>query len=497
MKKLMRKLLALVAAMTMVLGMSGLTAFAAGTGTITITPPANTPSDATNTYKIYKVFDADGNGDSISYKLLNGQKTTGDAWVSSKMGDYFEVDSAGNVTAKDAAKDTTDNTKLSAGAVQAIASYVEKASITATTTVTSTGNANATAGNLNNGYYYITTSTGTAVTITSTNPNATVNDKGTVPSVDKKITAVDKGSLDDAGQKAIAQVGSQVSYESDITVPANTKNLKFNDNMGTGLKLDTTTVKVQLDAADVLPKNYNLTTTDSTIDITFTDAYIASLDANAVIKITYKATITSDALTVTAAKNTASITYGDNNAKITSENKPEVYNATITVTKQDGDKKGLAGAGFVLKNAQGQFYKIADGVVSWVVDQSDATEYFSKGNGKLYAGTKTTATDGVVTITYSTTDTADKAFAGLANDTYTLVESTVPAGYNKAADQNFTIAEKDFTEKNLAQSTTVVNEKGSALPSTGGMGTTIFYVLGAALVIGAGVVLVTRRRLSK
>jgi len=89
-----------------------------------------------------------------------------------------------------------------------------------------------------------------------------------------------------------------------------------------------------------------------------------------------------------------------------------------------------------------------------------------------------------------------KLFKGLADGTYTLEESTVPSGYNKAADQTITIAKDDYTAANLEQTAEVINLSGSELPSTGGIGTTMFYVIGAILVIGAGVVLVTRRRMS-
>ena len=87
------------------------------------------------------------------------------------------------------------------------------------------------------------------------------------------------------------------------------------------------------------------------------------------------------------------------------------------------------------------------------------------------------------------------SFTGLANGTYTLIEKTVPAGYNKAADSTFTVAEHNYTAANLEQTAEVTNNSGSELPATGGIGTTIFYIIGAILVIGAGVVLVTRRRM--
>ena len=139
---------------------------------------------------------------------------------------------------------------------------------------------------------------------------------------------------------------------------------------------------------------------------------------------------------------------------------------------------------FVIKNSEGKYYKltttttgegdatVTTNAVSWVDSIDQATEYTSDAQGAV------------------------PAFTGLANGTYTLVEKTVPAGYNKAADQNFTVAENDYTATNLEQTATAINTAGSVLPSTGGIGTTIFYIIGAILVIGAGVVLVTRRRMN-
>ena len=78
-----------------------------------------------------------------------------------------------------------------------------------------------------------------------------------------------------------------------------------------------------------------------------------------------------------------------------------------------------------------------------------------------------------------------------------MVPTTVPAGYNKADDQTIEVALTDVTGDTftLEKTADVIDMAGSTLLSTGGMGTTIFYVLGAILVLGAGVVLVSRRRM--
>ena len=450
--KKMRKIFALLIAMVMVLGMSTMV-FAAGTGSITITPPDGVDTTQTITYKIYKVFDADGNGTAISYKLVSG-KTAAPAG--------FTVDGAGNVTYAG----TAGATKLTQADIDAIAAYVANDDPVAT--VTSTGGAAAVAENLPNGYYYITTTTGTVVTIDSTNPSAQVEDKNIVPGVDKTITGA--SSLDEDGKKALAQVGTVVDYKAEITVGKGQKGYVFKDTMGAGLAYVADSLSVK---GMTVNTDYTLAVSGQNITVTFNDDAINDLVQNSKITVTYKATVTSDALTVNAAKNTATISYG-NNSEFTSEpSVTEVYNAKFTVTKKDGNNQPLADAGFVIKNADNKYYKLDNGVVTWVDTIDAADEHKSNAQGEV------------------------PAFTGLANGTYTLIEKTVPAGYNKAADSTFTVAEHDYTATNLEQTTEVINNSGSELPSTGGIGTTMFYIVGSVLVIGAAVVLISKRRMAR
>ena len=449
--KKMKKIVALLLATVMVMAM-GISVFAAGTGSITITPPENVDTDATITYNVYKVFDADGNGTAISYKLVSG-KTAAPAG--------FTVGEAGNVTYAG----TAGATELTQADIDAIAAYVANDDPVAT--VTSTGGAAAVAENLPNGYYYITTTTGTVVTIDSTNPSAQVEDKNIVPGVDKTITGA--SSMDEDGKKALAQVGTVVDYKAEITVGKGQKGYVFKDTMGTGLTYVANSLTVAGMTADT---DYTLEVSGQNITVTFKDDAIKGLAQDSKITVTYQATVTSDALTVNAAKNTATISYG-NNSEFTSEpSETEVYNAKFTVTKKDGNNQPLADAGFVIKNADNRYYKLDNGVVTWVDTIDAADEHKSDAQGAV------------------------PAFTGLADGTYTLIEKTVPAGYNKAADSTFTIAKGDYTTTNLEQTATVTNNSGEELPSTGGIGTTIFYIIGAILVIGAGVVLVTRRRMN-
>ena len=487
------RLIAILLAAAMIMGMS-LTAMAEEkaedkaaaaevTGTITITPPANTPATASNAYKIYKVFDASGDGSGkdgkISYRLVEGK---------TEAPKGFAVDKAGNVSYEGTSKDGT----LTPEDIEAIKAYVTESDLV--DTVEAEGSAAVRSKALKNGYYYITTTTGTVVTIDSTNPDVTVEDKNSVPEVSKKITGA--SSVDIDGKKALAQIGTEVSFEAEIIVGKGAKEYVFHDKMDERLSYNGN-AEVWNGENEVSTDNYDNTREgDDTLTISFKNEYISTLTAGTKLVIRYTATVTEAALTQDPAKNTAYVSYGDkkgNNKTPVSET--ETYNAKFTITKHDGNEKPLEGAGFVIKNAEGKYYKFneateakeaqgtkgeegyipatqaADASVSWVTDINDATEYVSDKEGAV------------------------TAFTGLANGTYTVVEKTVPAGYNKAADSTFTVAEHDYTALNLEQEAKVVNKAGVVLPHTGGIGTTIFNIIGTILVIGAGVMLVARRRM--
>ena len=474
--KQFKLLVALVLALTLVLSLSA----SALAGTITITPPTGLDASATNTYTIYKVFDAVQSNAGISYKLVDG-KTTAPAG--------FSVDNAGNVTYSGSGT----NGQLTDADIAAIRAYVTDADKVGT--IVTTGSTANTSSDVGTGYFFIDTTTGTVVTIDSTNPNADVNDKNTVPGVDKTITGA--SSVDDDGKKALAQVGTVVDYQAVITIGKGAKGYIFHDTMENGLKYNNDAAVTGVTAGN---DTYTVGQAgNDTFTITFSDDYIKTLTVGSTLTVTYSATVTEDAITRDPLNNTCYVSYGDANSNNrTPDSEADVWAAKITVTKQDGDNKPLANAGFVIQNkTSGAYYKFvaadtADDPTTTGVDESvnHIVWYTLAANETLEAA----ITAGKVTEYKSDATGAVHAFTGLANGTYTLIESTVPEGYNKAADIDFTIAEHNYTVGNLEQAATVTNNAGQELPSTGGIGTTIFYIAGAVLVLGAAAVILARRK---
>lgn len=430
----MKKILALIMALALVMGLA-VTASAADDYSITITPPAGVESVS---YDIYKVFDAvPGANGTISYTLVSG-KTTAPAG--------FTVDAAGNVSyTGDATGD-----ELTAADIDAIRDYVTGADLVTTVEVT---DGEPVVVSLDDaGYYYVTTSSGAVVAIDSTKPTAEVTDKNQVPTLEKKIL-VDGQPVD----AATAGISAPITFQIKVTIPANaTGTLTVHDKMDTGLTF-----------GEIVSKPDGFDTFNNPGDgcTRHWIAYNASALAGRTVTFTYTGYLAANAPTDTPITNEAWLDYGEysytHDEVTVSTYKIDVYKWTGT------ESNGLAGAGFKLKNADGLYYTNTYGIVSWT---AEGTEY--------------------------TTEDAKNCivnFVGLANGTYTLEESTVPGGYNKAEDEVIVIADASWTGDTMVK---VENVSGSELPSTGGIGTTLFYVIGTLMMTGAAVLMITKKRMS-
>lgn len=486
--KNLKKALAIVLALAMVMAMS-LTAFAEEStatynGSITI----NTISG--QKYKLYKLFDAtivserkEGeNG--ISYTLMSGKTglgTGGDTW--------FEIDN-GKVIAKSGADVST----------AAFRTWAESYGAVTGEEITGDGTAKAWT-SLTSGYYFITTTTGTLVTVTSIMPDVTVQDKNTTPNLEKKIASVTDNDgttahdVADDGASANGEIGDTVEYEVTLNGYKGAANYVFKDTLSAGLTLGakstltitgTNPAKTLAENTDYTVTTFEENTAAGKIVITFSKSYLDTLTGEgntpSVITVKYKATVNTNAVTGEAGNaNSATLSYGNDPKNLTEStpSTPKVYVAEIDVNKYQGDDKDdadkkLDGVKFVLQNASGQYYKLENGVVTWTTVASGG----SIDNYKI-----------------ATADGGKISFKGLVNGTYTLTETDPLAGYNNIDPVTVKIADDTYTGANLIQVADVKNSTGSELPETGGIGTTIFYMAGAALVFGAGVLLITRRRM--
>lgn len=472
-KRIASVLLALVMALSLIT-----TAFAAGeNGSITIDNAV-----VGQTYTIYQILDLESyNKDSGAYAY----KATADwsAFINSGAikGTYVNVDAQGYVTwAKDA--DVAAFAKLAQkyAADHNIANQGTKTADSTTVEFT----------NLDLGYYLVDSTLGTICSLDTTNPSVTIKEKNAAPT---NVKEVEEDSTSKYGTANDADIGQTVNFKSTITAHAGAENYVFHDKMSAGLQY-TGVTGITLNGNIVDTANYVVKTTDitdgCTFEVVFTQAFCDTLKANDKIVISYTAVVTKDAVIGGDGNlNQSQIEYGESGKTTTtplSETKTYTWKMDVLKYTMKGDEKTpLAGAKFTLsKNSNG----------------SDPISLVEVGKNVYRVATK----DDVNTITEITTD-ATGAFTiqGLDSDTYYLTETAAPAGYNvlKSAIEVKVSDKGEVTyiyDGDTATGTVEVeNNTGAELPSTGGIGTTIFYVVGGLLVVAAGVLLVTRKRMSK
>ena len=262
-----------------------------------------------------------------------------------------------------------------------------------------------------------------------------------------------------------------------------TKGLTFNDNGNVEVKKGGTTVD---------SSNYTLKTNGFTdgcaFEIVFDQDFCNTLNTNDTITVAYSAILNENAvIDGEGNKNETKLKYGDSQ-----ETQPSVTNTKtfkmdvfkFYIDKNDlTTEKGLADAKFTLsKNQNG----------------TDPIKLIDKGSN-TYRVAKTDETNTITEVI--TPDNGRFTIQGLGAGTYYLTETKQPAGYNKLSgpvtveiDENGKVKVKKGANLEDATEVKVENKTGTVLPSTGGVGTTMIYLVGAVLVLGSGVVLATKRR---
>lgn len=497
--KCTRKLASLLLALVMVFALAT-TAFAqdvtvtGGTGSITISNAAKG-----ETYTIYKLFDATVNADgsSIAY--------TGTIPESLKA--YFTADSNNYISATAAAK---DGENMSEGLKTALKTWT--AAATAAATAESDGSA-LNFRDLAYGYYVVTTTQGDlAISVDSTMPNVTIVDKNSSTPKDLSKTASSNDvSIGDTVTYTVSFKTSNyygagteakeiVSYTIEDTLPEFLSNVTV------------TSIIVDNDGSDTTTNDRTTVTGQFVNKKIVIDWYDEAnnqflYDNGATVTITYTAVVT-DKAAIDGNGNTNNVTVtwttkgGDEPGPDKVETEETIFTYAIALKKVNNKGVALPGAVFEFP-----FY---------VKSTADANGAY------IYAGT--TAGAGL-TNQITTPDSGVIVVKGVKSGSYEITEVTAPAGYNKLTapvtvqavktsststhttvylDKDGNVVDVSAKEIEVkvdidtiaATAVVVVNKAGTELPSTGGMGTTVFYVLGTVLVLGAVVLLVTKKRMS-
>lgn len=525
--KYLKKIIPLLLALLMVFSM-GITAYADGSdGSITVTN-----ATVGKEYKAYKVFDLTYNGDNVAY-TYDGTNTT---FVAALKADSSPFTISGkdpgpyNVALKDG-KTAADVSTFLKGQEANLSSPVSK---TATEDEVLFSE-------LPYGYYYVTSTLGSEVTIDSTMKDVKIVDKNQGPSWDNEDPDnpdpdypdnPGKVIINADGSKAVentANYGDTVDFNIAINATAydGTKLVTYyhiTDTLGAGFS-DAKDIEVYVDGVKkTKDTDYTLTQNGKTfsVDVPFGLKY----GSDAKIEVKYSATVLDTAvLAGNGNPNTANFTWTKDDfdpndppfdpenpddpeypdpedPTYPDENKREThtYVYAIGILKVDPEGNKLEGAEFTVKDAEGNtiYATGSAGVYNYCASDADGavTQFDTDANGLLVikgvAAGEYEITEAVAPLGYNLLLEPVNVEA-VMKEAYTTTITTYLDADGKVTDE----VTENTIETNANANVTglvVVNNAGTELPSTGGMGTTLFYVLGAIMLIGSGVLLFVRKR---
>lgn len=326
------------------------------------------------------------------------------------------------------------------------------------------------------GYYLVSSSVGSLLHLTTTNPNGEINEKNTIkPEVDKEVKENSTGVY---GKENDATIGDTVEFKSTITTGAGFKDYVLYDKMSTGLTLNSGSIKayVIVENNEVAIDEQYYTVNENVAGYTFTvkfdNEFIAKQPRNTKIVVKYTATLNENAtIEGTGNINETNLKYGND----TTETKTTTtYTYKFNLKKTDADEKEIEGAEFKL-------YK--DNKEILVVLENEADSIYR------------VAVAGEAGVTIKVGHATIK---GLDAGTYYLEEVVSPEGYNKlTSKQEVEVKGKNNDNSFHINDISVVNYTGSLLPETGGIGTMLFITFGLILILGFGLLLVTKLRAYK
>lgn len=531
MKKAMKKLMAALLAVAMVCAMA-IPAFAAGTGSNTLTINGTTDG---HTYEAYQVFTGDLKGSVLSNIVwgdgVDGAAILADSELPATLSGTSRATSAAELAARlEVLPSNSDD-------INTFAKVVSKHLHVSAKHISTASGKTYTISNLPDGYYFIKDATdimpeGATYSRYMLNivTNLAINAKDTTVTLDKQIRHNETGDWGVVGDN---QIGDTVEFRTITTVPDTTGYTSYtyeiHDTMSSELTSnvkDNTDITIKVNDTTVLDSTYYNVTVDPTNSNKFTvkvkiiDAVKAGvLHANDNLFTYYTGVLNETAKVYPDGpqQNEAHLVYSNNPNDVGTGETPKktVYDWTFKVdmTKVDGanpDMK-LEGAVFVLSKANGLDLEPGkDGTPTKNLDK--LIKLVDNNNGTYTVATTTTTT--ATTYTMTTPASGQISIKGLDDQTkYYLYETKAPGGYNvlttpveiKIIDNTY-----DITGNYIATQPNVVvngsnacsgvgfnveNNAGTTLPGTGGIGTTIFYVIGGGLMVAAAILLITKKRM--
>lgn len=445
-------------------------------------------------YKVYKILTLESynnTNEAYSYNVT-------DTWRafledSNLGGKYFTEDSNKYVTWKnDVSKDPAKMREF----VTDANTYIENLNEPDYSGVCEKDKTSITINGLTPGYYFIKSTTGALCMIDTAKPNVTVDEKNSAPTISKIILNGKNPAV--GNDYNSVNIGDVFSYQIDINVGKGAQNYKLVDTLDKGLDLSnheangknagflitaTKYTKTQLD--EHVDYEVNIDSATNKFTITFLPDCLNNCDENTVIHVMYSVIVNENAKIDTEMLNDAVLEYGTNSK--TEHAITETYTHGFKVYKYTttGGEKGLKDAKFKLytlsKTGEKNYYKFSK--------STDGREY--KNSGETGEDTLVSPDGGKFNI------------VGLKEGTYYLEEIEAPKGYNTLSapvkveitlnSNKSKTVKVDGTER-ADYEAKVLNNTGSLLPSTGGMGTTLIYLIGGALVLGSGIVLMNKKR---
>lgn len=471
----MKKLVNILLVLAMVLGMiptmvNAEKSYNTNDGKITIDPAKE--NQVYNIYEVLKLESFDSDKGAYAYKATDAWET----FINSAeiKGVYVNVDAQGYVTWVPGKDNEAGAAEFAA---KALAYAKDEANnIIATATKESGNNTTVEFTGLNLGYYLVDSSLGALCGLTTTAKEATIHEKNTAGDMKKevKIDAVNYGDSN------TASIGDTIEYKIEVTIGKGAETYTLTDLLDESLTVDVNDISV------TAPNVTNFATVDTTATNDYTFKVVidgSKLTEGTIVTITYKAVLNEKAEKIN--NNKATLVYGNNN-KIEKETKTYTYE--FDLIKTDSSNVLLDGAKFKLYDAATGGNEIK------VILIDEVNHIYRVATKAENAAEAITVTDGKATI------------FGLGNGTYYLEETKQPEGYNKLAsrvevkvenaDNKATTETADNVIKYVHGGVRVINYNGTVLPTTGGLGTTLFIAIGSLVALMAAVVLVTNKRMA-